>query len=637
MPRHDMPDTGAKPGPEGSPLQDKKLVSWKEIATYLGREVRTVQRWEETEGLPVHRHEHLKKSTVYAYASELDAWFKKRQPVDDPEADAAFVPESDVADPDNGAESAGPAAITIDQPDLSLHSPSPPVDPVKPPPPDRRGLAIMLASAAILCLFGYGAYRLWLKTHILSPDEIRLVVLPLANLSGDPKKDYLSAGLTDVITTQLGRLDPKHIRVIAPTSAKVMSGKPIAEIRQTLNVQYILEGSVQPVANQVRIDIRLIQASDEVQAGSDSFTRELSDFLNIESEVAEAIARKMVATLPVSLQQDSYQHAGDQKVLNASAGVAKSRDAYLRGKFAWGSRGDLRGSITFFQQAIDADPTYAQAYSGLAAATAILGQVPNDALPPRDARPKAREAVQKALQLDPRLAEAHAVLGNVAMSYDWDLATAEKELGRAIELNPNDPTPHEWYAHLLVVEGRNTEALAQARHAVDLDPVSPFFHSVLVEIYCYSRAYDAAIEEAQEVVKLHPDSLYARYWLGYAYREKKMYAQAVQTFEQARQLSGDNPGMLAVYGNAQALAGNAQEARKVLHKLEQLRDSRFIPSYYLAAVNLGLGDLDETFRQLDLAYQERVDRLIYLKVEPMADPLRSDPRFAQLLAKIGLH
>jgi TolB-like protein/Tfp pilus assembly protein PilF len=495
----------------------------------------------------------------------------------------------------------------------------------------------MLASAAILCLLGYGAYRFWLKTHILTPDEIRLVVLPFANLSGDSKKDYLSAGLTDVITTQLGRLDPKHIRVIAPTSAKVMSGKPIAEIRQTLNVQYVLEGSVQPVANQVRIDIRLIQASDEAQAGSDSFTRELSDFLNIESEVAEAIARKMVATLPSSSQQDSYQHSGDQKELNASASVTKSRDAFLRGKFAWGSRGDLRGSIAFFQQAIDADPTYAQAYSGLAAATAILGQVPNDDLPPRDTQPKAREAVQKALELDPRLAEAHAVLGNVAMSYDWDLATAEKELGRAMELNPNDPTPHEWYAHLLVVEGRNTEALTQARHAVDLDPVSPFFHSVLAEIYCYTRAYDAAIEEAQQVVKLHPDSLYALYWLGYAYREKKMYPQAIQTFERARHLSGDNPAMLAVYGNAQALAGNAQEARNVLHKLEQLRSSRFIPSYYLAAVNLGLGDLDETFRQLDLAYQERVDRLVYLKVEPMADPLRSDPRFAQLLAKIGQH
>jgi len=256
-------------------------------------------------------------------------------------------------------------------------------------------------------------------------------------------------------------------------------------------------------------------------------------------------------------------------------------------------------------------------------------------MPPGEAKPKAREAAQRALQLNPRLAEAHAVLGNVAMSYEWDLPTADKELRRAIELNPNDPTPHEWYCHLLIVEGHNSEALAQIHHALDLDPVNPLFHAVLAETYYYSRSYDAAIEEAQQVVKLHPGDLYAQFWLGSAYREKKMYPQAIEAFQHARQLSGDNPAMLMAYGHTQALAGNAQEARAALQKLQQAAGVRFVPNLYPAAIHVGLGEPDEAFRLLTLAYHERIDRLVYLNVDPMADPLRSDPRFAQLMAKVG--
>src|SRR6266702_6568981 len=294
----DMPASGATPSPKGSPLPDRKLVSWKEIASYLGREVRTVQRWERTEGLPVHRHEHQKKSTVYAYTSELDEWFKNRQPADDPEADAAFVPEPDTADLNSGAEISDPAAFIPVAAPVDVPVASPIVDSPKtvPPSPGKR-VVVAIFALGIVSALSLGLYR-WFRPTIVVSDKIRLVVLPLANLSGDPKQDYLCAGLTDVITTQLGRLDPENLRVIAPTSAKVMSGRPIAEIREKLDVQYVLEGSVQPVAKQVRIDIRLIQASDEAQAGSDSFTRDLSDFLQVESDVAEAVAHKLLATLP---------------------------------------------------------------------------------------------------------------------------------------------------------------------------------------------------------------------------------------------------------------------------------------------------------------------------------------------------
>jgi len=621
-----MPENAVPPSPEGSPLADKKLVSWKEIAAYLGREVRTVQRWENTEGLPVHRHEHLKKSTVYAYASELDEWFRKRQPKDDPEADAAFVPEPDVDTPPG--KSNGDPTLADDMP----------AHPSADEPSNRmtrlgRWLGVAAIGSALLFLVTLGFYQ---KFHAgaVKQENVRLVVLPFVNLSGDPNQDYLSAGLTDVITTQLGRLDPQHIRVIAPTSARVMSGKPVGEIRQTLNVQYILEGSVQRVANQIRIDVRLIQASDEAQAGSDSFTRDLSDFLQVESDVSDAVARKMVATLPGMSPTGStaIEHADSV----APEAARKSSDAFLKGEILWTSRGDLKKSIALFEEAIQENPYNAQAYAGLARATAIIGQVPNDGMPPQEAKPKARAAAQRALELDPRLAEAHAVLGNVAMSYDWDFSTAEKELKTALDLNPNYSTAHEWYAHLLMVEGRYDEALAESHHLLELDPDTVLFKSVRAETLYYARRYDEAISESLRSVKTHPDFVLASYWLGCAYREKKMYPEAIDAFSRARKMTNDYPFMVMAYGHAQALAGNAAEARKALNILTQMQKTRLVPELYLAAIHVGLGEKDEAFNFLEIAYQKREDRLIYLRVEPMADPIRSDPRFAQFLAKIGV-
>src|SRR6266478_1197043 len=574
----DIPASGATLGPEGSPPSGKKLDSWGEIASYLGREVRTVQRWEQTEDLPVHRHEHKKKSTVYAYAGELDAWIKQRQPKDDPEADAAFVPEPDVDAPpekENGDAK------------LSNRTPLPPTpSPAHPVPSKGKRVAI----AAVVMMV--------------------------------------------VVATQLGRLDPRHLRVIAPTSASVMSGKPIGEIRQALNVQYVLEGSVQRVANQIRIDVRLIQASDEAEAGADSFTRDLSDFLQVESEVSETVARKMVSTLPGASPTESSSAAKHLGTVSVEA-ATKSSDAFLKGEILWTNRENLKKSIELFEEAIHENPYNAQAYAGLASATAIIGQVPNDGIPPQEAEPKARDAAQRALQLDPRLVEAHAVLGNVAMSYDWDLKAAENELRLSIDLNPNYPTAHNWYAHLLMVEGRFDEALAESRLGVELEPATPFFHVVRAEILYHARKDDQAIQEAMSVLKDHPDFVLASYWLGSAYREKKMYPEAIATFERARKMTGDMPFMVMASGQAQAVAGNTAEARKALAILVKMQKTTFVPDIYPAAIYVALGEKDHAFQLLDSAYQQRVDRLVYFGVEPMADPIRSDPRFAQLMAKVG--
>jgi len=497
-------------------------------------------------------------------------------------------------------------------------------------------VVIAVSALAIFSAASFAIYR-WTQPKNLAYEKVRIVVLPFNYTSGDSKPDYITVGLADVIRTKLGQLDPPHLGVIAATSSRIVAKQAIPDIGRTLNVKYVLEGSVQRAGNQVRIDVQLIQVSDETHLWADSFTRELSDVLQVESDVSAAIARQILATLPVPPTPQPPASLRSGTVHASTPEIANSRHAYHQGKFAYGSRGDLRGSIVFFEQAIHDDPSYAEAYAGLAQATAILGQAPNDGIPPREAKPKARDFAQRALQLNPRLAEAHAILGNMAMSYDWDLPTAERELRRAIELNANDPTAHEWYCHLLIVEGRNAEALTEARQALDLDPVNPLFHTVLAETYYYGREYDASIDEAQQVVRLHPDFPLAQYWLGSAYREKRMYPQAIETFQHARQLSGDNPAMLMAYGHTQALAGNVAEARAALRKLEQLAGTRFVPNLYPAAIHVGLGENDEAFRLLDLAYQERIDRLVYLNVDPMADPIRSDPRFAQLMAKIGLH
>jgi tetratricopeptide (TPR) repeat protein len=220
------------------------------------------------------------------------------------------------------------------------------------------------------------------------------------------------------------------------------------------------------------------------------------------------------------------------------------------------------------------------------------------------------------------------------MSYDWDLQAAEKELKLAINLNPSYRTAHEWYAHLLMVEGRFDEALAETNQVLELEPATPLFHVVRAEILYHARRYDESISESLSVVQAHPEFVLAYYWLGSAYREKKMYPEAITTFEQARKMTADLPFLVMAAGHAHAVAGDIGQANNALKKLAQLKQTRFVPDLYPAAIYVGLGDKAQAFHFLDLAYQQRIDRLIYLRVEPMADLLRSDPRFTQFLAAV---
>jgi TolB-like protein/tetratricopeptide (TPR) repeat protein len=631
-----IPASGANLGPEGSSLPGKKLVSWKEIAGHLGRETRTVQRWEKTEGLPIRRHEHQKKSTVYAYTIELDEWFKRRQPADDPEADAAFVPEPDVAfitepDVDTLSEKANGGAVTpvVDiVPDAEREDHSS-VEPDKPPPDIRKQVALGLASFAILCIIAYAVYKL-IPTKTPPPEKVRLVVLPFKNLSGDPKQDYFSAGLTDEMITRLGSLDPRRLGVIAAASSNAQSGKPLKEIGRVLGVQYALEGSVRREGNQVRIDVHLIQVSDQTDLWADSYSRDLTDILLVQDEVGAAVASQIRTALATTTLMSS------PKIANRSVNP-EAYDAYLWGRFYWTNRGDLHKSIEAYQLAIQKDPQYALAYAGLAGSYALLGQVPYDDMPPREAKPRARATAEQALQLDPLLGEPHAVLANVAFSYDWNFEVAEKEFQRASALSPNNPTPHLWFSHYCIVRNRLPQAFEENSRLLEIEPVSPLFNANRAEIYYYARNYDAAITMASRAIEQYPNYWLAYIWLGSAFREKKMYKEALEQFSKGRTLSGDHPVMISLYGHALGLSGDAAGARKALADLQQLAQRRYVPSFYFAAVYTGLGENSTALDWLDRAYAERTDRLLYLGSEPMADPLRSDPRFARLLAKIGVH
>src|SRR5712692_17915 len=612
-----------KPEP---PTDEPRLESWGEIAAYLRREIRTVQRWEKYQGLPVRRLQIGKLGSVYAYRSELDKWYRERQP-------HAENGEEDAEEAENGEVA---AHVTVSTEADKQESKSEASGSELPPPRPRitrLHITITLLTLLVLAAVTPAVYLLrrgHSPRRSASAEKIRLVVLPFTNLSGDPQQDYFSAGLTDEMITQLGRLDPERLGVIAATASKLFAGKPIVEIGRTLDVQYALEGSVRRGGNQVRIDVQLIQISDQTHLWADSYTGDLGDILHVQDEVAAAVASQIRVALPVGALGVNGAK-GTARAVNPEA-----YDDYLRGRFYWTNRGDLHKSIEAYLQAIEKDPNYALAYAGLASAYALLGQVPYDDISPTEAKPKAREAAERALQLDPQLGEAHSVLANVSFSYDWNFDAAEHEFQRALALGQNDPTAHLWFSHYCVVRNRLQQAHEENSRTLALDPVSPLFNTVRAEIYYNARQYDEAIAQARRTIEQYPTYWLAYIWLGTAYREKKMYKDALEQFSQARKLSGNNPVMIALYGHALALSGDTVGARKALADLQRMAYSRYVSSLYFAAIYIGLGEKTRALDWLDKAYKERNDRLVYLNVDPVADPLRSEPRFRDLMKRLHL-
>jgi TolB-like protein/Flp pilus assembly protein TadD len=452
--------------------------------------------------------------------------------------------------------------------------------------------------------------------------RILLAVLPFENLSGNKKHDSFSDGLTEEMISQLARLNPERLGVIARTSSMTYKStdKTIEKIGRELGVSHVLEGSARRAGFRVRIAAQLIQVSDQTHVWADSYEGGLEDILSLQSRVSRAVAEQIQISLHVQEQ--------------ARQVVPAAYEAYLKGRYLWNRRTDqdLQTSIRYFQQAIDSDPAYASPYVGIADCYLTLMDLGNLSL--LEATGKARPLLTKALQLDDTLAEAHVSLAHASF-HEFDWVTAQREFLKGIELNPSSFIARHYYSNYLAAMGRLEEAIAEAEQATQLDPVSPAAQSNLSSILWYAHQYQRSIEQAKKVLELNPEHSRAYEDLGRAYEQVGALEAAIETFQKAVAIE-ESPGTRASLAFAYALGGKTSEATTILEQLQQVAKTSFVSAYSFALISVGLGRKEEAFAWLDKAYDERSSSLPFLKVNPRLAPLHSDPRFQKLLRRVGL-
>jgi TolB-like protein/DNA-binding winged helix-turn-helix (wHTH) protein len=504
----------------------------------------------------------------------------------------------------------------------------------------------MAAIAIAAGLFAGNVYGLrdWLFGPSRAHSFRSLAVLPLENLSGDPRQDYFADGMTEELITQVSRL--ANLKVISRTSVMQYKGskKSLRQIAGELHVDAVIEGAVQLVDNRVRITAQLVDGATDEHIWADRYDRELSNVLLLQSEVASDIAEQIDLR---STPQQQLRFRASVHPVNPAA-----YQAYLLGRYYWNMRtgAGLAQAGQYFAEAIQKDPKFALAYSGQAdyfAYLTVLGGP--EIMKPHDAMARARTAAAKALELDDSLAEAHASMGNILHNYDWDWSAAEREYKKAIELNPNYAIAHHLYAHLLIETGRKEQSLAEAQRALELDPYSPSVNNGLARQYYLSRDYDKAVAQCLMGLQLNPAYFPARIQLALAYEQTGKLPQAVSELEQVAgsiaaggpptnnaQPPIDVPVVHALLGHAYAISGRPSDARRELSKLQASAAQRYIPPSYFAILWMGLGDNKQSLAWLNRGYRDRSEHMLYLGLEPLVDPLRSDPNFVSLLKKVGL-
>jgi len=480
------------------------------------------------------------------------------------------------------------------------------------------GLVLVLAASLTWILY----------SHNQSSPKIRsLAVLPLESLSGDASQDYFADGMTDALITDLAQISA--LRVISRTSVMTYkrARKPLPEIARALNVEAVVEGTVARSGERVRITAQLIQVPDEKHLWAQSYEGDLQDTLALQNRVARAIAEQIQVTL----------NPQEEAALNKSKTVnADAYEAYLKGRYFWNkrTREGLVKATDYFHTAIDIDPTYARAYSGLADSYALSGDWEYGILPPQDAFPKAKAAVTKALALDDSLSEAHTSLAFIQDLYDWHWASAEKEYKRALALNPGYATAHHWYAWHLIVMGRNAEGIAELNKAESLDPLSLIISADLADALCIAHRYEESVRQSQKTIELDPHFAVAHYQLGQALEQLHKHDEAIAEFRRALELSGGNTTFESNLANAYAVSGSKEEAMKIVKDLENRQSQGSSTDASIALIHVGLGDNDRAMVWLNKALQARFNPSILMR--PVFDPLRSDPRFQGLLHRIGL-
>jgi TolB-like protein/Tfp pilus assembly protein PilF len=486
----------------------------------------------------------------------------------------------------------------------------------------RSALGFAALLIALLAINAPKLRRQWLRTAEASLVR-SLAVLPLENLSGDPEQEFFADGMTEALIADLGKI--RALRVISRTSAMRYKGskKSLPEIARDFDVDAIVEGSVLQSGGRVRITAQLIQAATDRHLWSESYERDLRDILTLQSDVAQAIAKEIrIAVSP----QEQARLAKNRRV------DPEAHRSYLLGRYWWNKRSaeGFQKALQYFEQAIAKDPTFAAAYAGLSDTYASLGYY---VLQPREAFPKSRAAAAKAVELDDTLAQAHASLGNIALNYDWNWVAAEKSLKRSIELSPGYAPAHHWYSLLLSALGRLDEASAEIRRALELDPLSLIMnHNVGLQLY-YARRYDEAIEQYRKTLEMDPHFSVTRLMLMYAYAEKGMFREAIA---QAEGISHSNAVRKAALAYTYARAGDRPQALGLVEDDTAASERDHAAPEAIAIAYVGLGEKDEAFAWLEKSYEEHTSFATFLKPSPFFDPLRSDPRFAELLRRLGL-
>jgi TolB-like protein/DNA-binding winged helix-turn-helix (wHTH) protein/cytochrome c-type biogenesis protein CcmH/NrfG len=488
--------------------------------------------------------------------------------------------------------------------------------------PALAALAVVAVVAVLLGLNVRG-WRDRLFSGAPKPHIQALAVLPLANLSGDPEQEYFADGMTESLITELGKISTPRVISRQSVMQYKASKKSVQEIARELKVDAVLEGAVERSGDRVRVTIHLSQAFPERQLWAQEFDRSIRDALSLQGEIARSITDE----IQVKLTPEERTRLAVSRSVNPEA-----QDNYLRGLYFGSNYTEvgLQTAIANFKAAIEKDPTYAPAYAELAMAYFWLGNPEQGGPSARETMPQAKAAATKALQLDPSLARAHLALGLVVLNSDWNWSGAENQYRLALQLNPNCDWCHAVYGALLMGLGRNDEAIVQGNRAIELDPLSSEYRKGLAMIAFFSRRYDLAIKQCEN---LNDDN--SHIIVGLSYAQKNMYSEAISTLEKAVARSGRLPKILGLLAQVYGLAGKKHQAQKIVDELKESSRHHYVFPSVFAYAYLGLGDKDQALTFLERAYEEQDPELFYLRVSPLLDPLRSEPRFQALLRRVN--
>jgi TolB-like protein/DNA-binding winged helix-turn-helix (wHTH) protein/Tfp pilus assembly protein PilF len=490
-----------------------------------------------------------------------------------------------------------------------------------------RFVGLTLAAVSILSFLALRGWRS-LRVPAVAQRKMVLAVLPFDNLSRDPDREFFSDGLTEEMIAQVGKLNRDQLKVVARSSVAKYKGSTLtaSEIGKELNADYLVQGRVRLLPDRVRITVELILARDQIDVWTESYDRELKDVLAVQDSVVRSIASE----IHIALTEEQQKRLAAPRQISPQA-----YEAYLKGRYYWNKRTgeSLQKAEQYFEQAIDNDPTYAAAYSGLADCNSGLAW--HGFKSPAEALPKAYAAARKALEIDPESAEAHASLG-LAMTHRWDWTGAEAEFRRALQLDPQDANAHHWYGDYLSIRGRHAEALVEANQALELDPLNLMISTWVGLRYYMARDYLRAIEQNRNSVELDPNFAAAHLLLGEDYRGAGLHSEAVNELKKAANLSGDSPLYTAQVAVALAVEGRSGDALRIAHELETISRKRYVSPYGLAQIYAASNKNEDTFKWLQAAYEDHAVWMGYLAVDPIFDRYRSDERFKDLLRRVDL-